>query len=130
MLAGRSGIPDSVLEMQETWHRCLFLGESGFSTYYHGRQHLKGLRKRSKGSVLDEYEKEHHQGVRMEMSDFTMKIVENYRRPVLHLSREGLQISTTLRDMRDRKRRIILLKSKAQFYQSAVVRSTFSQGLN
>ena len=99
MLAGRSGIPDSVLTMQETWRGGLLLGESCFPSYYRGRQHLKGLRKRSKGSVLVEHEKEHHQGVRLEMSDFTMKIVENYRRPVIRLSWEGLQISTTLRDI-------------------------------
>ena len=47
----------------------------------------------------------------MEMSDFTMKIVED------------------MRDMKDRNKWVILMNSKSQFHQPAAVWSTYSQGL-
>ena len=63
------------------------------------------------------------------MKDFLMEIVDRYHRPVVRLSREGLQISHSLADMKNRAKKTILMNSKAQFYQPAVVRSTFLQGL-
>ena len=87
------------------------------------------MRKGTQGNVLYEHNREFHPGRLMGMEDFFMEVVDQYQRPVVRLSREGLQITHTQREMKDKQKRIILMNSKAQFYQPAVVRSTYTQGL-
>ena len=50
-----------------------------------------------------------------------MTIVANPKRPIIRLSREGLMVAHTQKEMEEG-RRVILMNDKSAFYQPAVVR--------
>ena len=99
------------LRCKDLGFEALYHGESGFSSYLRGKQHIEGMRSRTQGNVLYEHSREFHNGAAMEMKDFLMEIVDRYQRPVVRLSREGLQISHSLADMKNRAKKTILMNS-------------------
>ena len=57
----------------------------------------------------------------MKVTDFRMSIIANPKWPIIRLSREGLTIAHTQKEMEEGKR-VILMNDKAAFYQPGVVR--------
>ena len=102
----------------------VYHGESGFSPYYRGRFHLDGLRRGAKDNVLYSHNLEHHPEKRMQMSDFRMTVVDQYSRPILRQSHEGLSIAHSIRE-RDEGARVVLLNSKKEFYQPGIINPSF-----
>ena len=115
-----------------TCRRCLkegvegvYWGESGFSAYFCGKQHLEGLATRFQDNVLYRHCLEEHGGAVLTREDFEMTVVSNHRRAITRQSEKGVRISDTVR-RKEMGERIILINSKAQFFQPGLVKANYS----
>ena len=54
-----------------------------------------------------------------------MTVVSNHRRPITRQSEEGVKISETVKS-KEMGERIILMNSKAQFFQPGIVKANYS----
>ena len=63
----------------------------------------------------------YHPKEEMKVSDFRMTITANPRRPLIRLSREGVTIAHTQKEVEEGKK-VILMNDKSAFYQPGVVR--------
>ena len=102
----------------------IYYGESGFSSYQRGKNHLEGLRNRNPENVLYQHERDHHPTTRLEKEDFEMKLTGSFTRLVVRLTQVGAMISRALKAQKQGLE-INLLNSKREFNQAGVINPKF-----
>ena len=112
---------DCLLCKERDKTEAVYHGESGFSAYWRGRQHLEGFLRRTQGNPMQDHKTKYHPKEELKVSDFRMTIVANPRRPIIRLSREGISIAHTQKALEEG-RKVILMNDKTAFYQPGVVR--------
>ena len=96
----------------------LYHGESGYSGYHRGLEHLEGLEKRRKKNALWRHSLLYHGG---EKAEFSMSISAIHPTVLARKLRGGCDIVSEERD--------ILLNSKVEFLQGAVPHTRRQWGL-
>ena len=99
----------------------LYHGETGFSSYFRGRQHLDGFARQVPGNTLYDHQVDHHHREKLTKANFRMTVKSHVKRPILRLSREGVSITHTKKQV-ERGERVILMNNKSAFYQPGVVK--------
>ena len=98
-----------------------FHGESGFSLYYRGRQHLDGFTRQVPGNTLHDHKVQYHPHEKLTTADFRMTVMSTAKRPIIRLSREGISITHTQKQV-ERGERVVLMNDKSTFFQPGVVK--------
>ena len=95
---------------------------NGFSGYWRGKFHLKGLEKEKPDSVLWEHNLKFHPERKLEPSDFCMKVTGCYPRPLLRLCQEGLAIGAAIQRKERGEGVVEVMNSKKEFLQPGSIR--------
>ena len=101
----------------------IYIGESGRSAYFRGKQHLKAISKPEDHETTNAFAKhlmEHHAGEN-NPKPFQMSIIDTYRRPLQRQIREGIEIYRCNSE--------IPMNSKLNHYQPGVRRIAFTNSL-
>ena len=109
-----------------------YVGETGFSGYSRGLQHMEGLRRRDQENVLYNHNIEQHREQENNMmipndpSQFTMKKIGQHRGCLERQSTEGALIGAELRerDIRMKSKEgkpMMILNSKKEFHQPGLI---------
>ena len=94
--------------------QAVYLGETGYSSYFRGRFHQDGLRNKIADNPLYKHCLECHPAGRMDWRDFKMSVVGQFPRPILRQSHERQLIERAV-DQRAGGEGIIILNSKSEF---------------
>ena len=101
--------------------KAIYHGESGFSAYFRGRQHMDGFTREVTGNTLYDHNVAFHPHEKLKIKDFRMTVVSSVKRPILRLSKEGVLINHTQQQV-ERGERVILMNDRAAFHQPGVRR--------
>ena len=104
----------------------LYYGESGFSSFTRGKNHLDGLKNCNPENVLFQHERECHSTKRMGLEDYTMEVTGTFSRPVVRQSQEGTMLANAIR-ARDLGVDMKLLNSRMEFHQAGLINPRFGR---
>ena len=123
----------SCLKCKDEGRETHYLGETGFTCYTRGSQHLEGLKKRDEDNVLYAHNKDQHREEEDKIPNnpdqFKMEKLKQHSGCLERQSAEGIFIANELRERKRRKRMVgdenpkplMILNSKKEFHQPGMI---------
>ena len=111
---------------RQTGTRAVYWGETGFSGHYRGNFHREGLQNSDPENALYKHNLECHPARKLGYKDFKMTVKAKFKTPTIRQAFEGISLEKEV-ERREKGDNIIVLNSKSEFHQPAVVRQYFSK---